>query len=226
MKPLHMTSDALGPIERESTAAVIAERLRTAIAEGTFEPGAQLGESELARRFGVSRGPLREAMQRLVQEGLLESIRHRGLFVAELTAEDVRDIYAVRMAIEGAAVRMIMERDPDGAAARLAKAQARMAAAARRADLKALSAADMAFHEALVSESGSARLQRMAGTLIAETRMCINALQDKYSVPAVLADEHAGIVDAIRDGDRGRALDLLDVHMQDAVGRLTPEAPR
>lgn len=218
-----MAGDALGPIARESTAAMIAERLRRAIAEGTFEAGTQLGETELARRFGVSRGPLREAMQRLVQEGLLESIRNRGLFVTTLTASDVRDIYAVRTAIEGAAVEMIIDRDPAGAATRLAKAQARMAAAARRADAKALSAADMAFHEALVNESGSTRLQRMAGTLIAETRMCINALQDKYSVPDVLADEHAGIVAAIRAGDRTRALRLLDAHMQDAVRRLTPE---
>lgn len=221
-----MASDSLEPIARESTAAMIAERLRHAIAEGTFEPGAQLGESELARRFGVSRGPLREAMQRLVQEGLLDSIRHRGLFVTTLTAADVRDIYAVRMAIEGAAVGMIIDRDPVRAATRLAKAQARMATAARRSDPKALSAADMAFHEALVSESRSPRLQRMAGTLIAETRMCINALQDKYAVPDVLAEEHAGIVAAIRAGDRTRALRLLDAHMQDAVRRLTPEEPR
>lgn len=212
----------LEPIERESTASVIADRLRQAIAAGTFAPGTQLGETDLARRFGVSRGPLREAMQRLVQEGLLDSIRHRGLFVTALTADDVRDIYASRTAIESAAVALILDQDPARSAARLAKTQARMAAAARRGDTGALSSADMSFHEVLVSESGSVRLERMARTLFVETRMCINALQDKYTAPAELADEHAAIVDAIRDADRERALRLVEAHMQDAVDRLAP----
>ena len=55
--------------------------------KGALEPGAQLGEAELAAHFQVSRGPLREAMQRLVSEGILHSIRHRGIFVTELTLD-------------------------------------------------------------------------------------------------------------------------------------------
>ncbi|MGH3815020.1 MAG: GntR family transcriptional regulator, partial [Pseudonocardiaceae bacterium] len=66
-----MSGPALQPVSRQSTAAIIADRLRDAITRGAFPPGAQLGEVELAGRLGVSRGPLREAMQRLVQEGLL-----------------------------------------------------------------------------------------------------------------------------------------------------------
>ena len=71
----------LEPVARQSTAELIADQMRSAIMYGVFAPGTQLGEAELAARFGVSRGPLREAMQRLVQEGLLRGERHRGLFV-------------------------------------------------------------------------------------------------------------------------------------------------
>ncbi|MDQ3150864.1 MAG: GntR family transcriptional regulator, partial [Actinomycetota bacterium] len=88
----------LEPVSRESTAAIIAERLRDAIMRGVFPPGTQLGEVDLAGRLGVSRGPLREAMQRLVQEGLLRGERHRGLFVIDLGLADVRDVYAARLA--------------------------------------------------------------------------------------------------------------------------------
>ncbi|MGH3907255.1 MAG: GntR family transcriptional regulator, partial [Pseudonocardiaceae bacterium] len=103
-----MSGPALQPVSRRSTAAIIADRLRDAITRGAFPPGAQLGEVELAGWLGVSRGPLREAMQRLVQEGLLRGERHRGLFVVELGIEDVRDIYAARLAVEQAAARMVL----------------------------------------------------------------------------------------------------------------------
>ena len=74
----------LDPVDRESTPSIIARKLRNAISHGDLAPGTQLAEAELARELGVSRGPLREAMQRLTQEGLLLSIRNRGLFVIEL----------------------------------------------------------------------------------------------------------------------------------------------
>jgi DNA-binding GntR family transcriptional regulator len=73
----------------------------------------------------------------------------------------------------------------------------------------------------LVALSGSARLQRMASTLLVEARMCLAALTDTYVAPVRLVDEHSEIVAAIRSGDTSRALAILDEHMRDAVGRLT-----
>ena len=94
-------SSFIGPLVQESTPSIIAEKLRQAIAHGELKPGAQLGEAELARQLGVSRGPLREGMQRLTQEGLLVSIRNRGLFVIDMTPEDVRDMYSARKPSSG-----------------------------------------------------------------------------------------------------------------------------
>lgn len=208
------------PINRESTAGIIARQLRAAIMYGSLPPGSQLGEAELATRFRVSRGPLREAMQRLVQEGLLRSEHNRGLFVITLEPDDVRDIYAARVAVERAAVSLILGRDPERAAARLTEAHREMVQAARRNDHHALSDADLRFHEVMVAESGSPRLARMYGTLLVESRMCLTALESTSGYGREVAVEHGEIVKALVAADERRLLELIDAHADDAVRRL------
>ncbi|MEV6791535.1 GntR family transcriptional regulator [Streptomyces sp. NPDC051320] len=212
---------SLRPVKLEPAAIIIASRLTEAIMDGTLAPGRQLGEAELAGQLGVSRGPLREALQRLVQQGIARSEPHRGVFVTTLDEDDVRDIYLARTAIESAACRLILQQSPQRSADRLAAVHRSMATAAGRRDPAALSAADMALHQVLVEESGSLRLKRMAETLFVETRMCMSALADKYPTPVDMVDEHAAIIEALRAGDEKRLLVLMDEHMQDAVRRLT-----
>ncbi len=210
----------LEPVERRSTAAIVADRIRTAIMRGTFPPGTQLGEVELAARLGVSRGPLREAMQRLVAEGLLRSERHRGLFVRDLDATDVRDIYHARASVERAAGLLLVDGDREAAADRLVAALGAMEAAVRAGDPVAVADADHAFHAELVAASGSPRLRRMADVLLVETRMCLAALQQTAPPADGLLAEHRELCDAVRAGDRDRLTAALDAHMVDAVTRL------
>ncbi|MDQ3105861.1 MAG: GntR family transcriptional regulator, partial [Actinomycetota bacterium] len=141
----------LEPLVRESTPSIIADKLRAAIARGDLEPGAQLGEAGLARDLGVSRGPLREGMQRLSQEGLLVSIRNRGLFVMEMTPENVSDMYVARAAIERAAAEQIFRHDPRAAGNGLLEVTGRMARAAARKDSSGVSETDIEFHQLLVA---------------------------------------------------------------------------
>ncbi|SHK91731.1 DNA-binding transcriptional regulator, GntR family [Pseudonocardia thermophila] len=206
------------PVAQRSTAELVAERIRAAIMRGSLPPGTQLGEVELAGRLGVSRGPLREAMQRLVAEGLLRSERNRGIFVRDLDAADVRDVYIARAAVEGAAGMLIIGGDRAAAAMRLAGALARMEAAAD--DPVALADADHAFHAELVAASGSPRLRRMADGLLVETRMCLAALQQTAPPAAELIAEHRELLDALRAGDPNRFATLLEAHMADAVERI------
>lgn len=210
----------LEPVPRKSTVEIVSDELRAAIMYGSLEPGAQLGEAELAGRLGISRGPLREAMQRLVQEGLLVSEPHRGLFVITLDQGDVEDVYLARLAIEREACRLIMARNRGEAVARLTDSLDALVAAASERDRVAMSDADQAFHEVLVSSSGSQRLERMAHTLLVETRMCLNALQDTYPEPSELVEEHRRLVDAIGDGEEERLLKLIEEHMTDSIDRL------
>jgi DNA-binding GntR family transcriptional regulator len=221
-----MDLNDLEPVERRSTAAIVADRLRAAIMRGVLPPGTQLGEVELAARLGVSRGPLREAMQRLVAEGLLRSERNRGLFVRDLDAADVRDVYTARTAIERAAGLLLIAGDRAAATDRLSSALARMEAVT--GDPVALADADHHFHAEFVAASGSPRLRRMADVLLVETRMCLAALQDTLPPAEALIGEHRQLRDAVRDGDAERLGAVLEAHMADAVERIlapTESAP-
>ncbi|GAA5147244.1 GntR family transcriptional regulator [Pseudonocardia eucalypti] len=222
----------LEPVDRKSTPALVADQLRSAIMRGTLPPGAQLGEVELAGQLGVSRGPLREAMQRLVAEGLLRSERHRGIFVRDLDGADVRDVYSVRLAVEGAAGRLILAEGGSAAAAGLLTDVLRvMEEAARVGDPVALADADQAFHSTLVAASGSPRLKRIADGLLVETRMCLTALQDTAPPPDELVAEHRLLRDALLAGDPAHLLAVLEDHMTSAVDRIvgtpasSPAAP-
>jgi DNA-binding GntR family transcriptional regulator len=173
----------LEPFIQESTPSIIARKLRYAIAHGAVAPGSQLGEADVARELGVSRGPLREAMQRLTQEGLLVSIRNRGLFVIEMTDAEIRDMYVLRTAVESAACKMLVRADHVAAGQDLLSKVAEMETAAVTGDRTAMSDADMAFHEHLVALSGSRSLVRIHTTLMIETRMCLTVLQDSCRSP-------------------------------------------
>ncbi|MGW5918394.1 GntR family transcriptional regulator [Nocardia fluminea] len=208
------------PVNQQSTAEMIADRLREAIMRGALSPGAQLGEADLATSFGVSRGPVREAMQRLVQEGLLFSIRNRGIFVIELTTDDVIDIYRARTALEGGALDLILDGRRDIAYAALRPSVTAMERTAEAGDAAGVSDADQAFHEALVTAADSPRLVRAARTLLIETRMCLGALQTTYPDLREQAREHVELHEAIGSGAPERARALLVEHMDDAVRRL------
>ena len=217
-----MTSSILQPVVQETTPALIARQLRRAIGEGDLVPGQQLNEAELSRRLGVSRGPLREAMQRLTQEGLLVSISNRGVFVIEVTDDDVRDMYLARTAVERAAAMRAIQVDAEHAGERLLEVVRTMTAAVAQNDTDALTEADVEFHALLVALAGSARLSRMHTTLMVETRMCITALESRYNSHIFRLDEHRGIAEAIGRSDVERADRLLLDHMEDAIGRLSP----
>jgi DNA-binding GntR family transcriptional regulator len=210
------------PLMQQSTPSIIADKLRRAIGHGELKPGDQLSEAELARKFGVSRGPLREGMQRLTQEGLLVSIRNRGLFVIEMTPHDVRDMYLAREAIERAAAHKILEADHTAAGDELLQIVEQMAAAQTPAEVSEF---DICFHERLVQLACSPRLSRMHQTSITETRMCIHALDETYAKSEVRDEEHRALANAIRSGDRELTDRLLSAHMDDAIDRLcVPDA--
>ncbi|AWH94628.1 GntR family transcriptional regulator [Dietzia psychralcaliphila] len=211
----------LEPVVRESTPALIARTLRRAISDGTFPPGTQLGEAALARSLGVSRGPLREAMQRLTQEGLLVSHRNRGLFVADLSAEAVEDMYLLRTTVETAALDRVLDLGLGVVTAdALDAAVDAMASLADEPRSEAMVAADLDFHHVLVEAARSPRLSRVHETVLVETSMCLHAMRGTYSDAASRLIEHRAIADAVRAGDPDRARALLVDHMRDGLVRV------
>lgn len=208
---------------QESTPSMIANRVREAIASGDIAPGSQLGEANLAQELGVSRGPLREGLQRLTAEGLLISVRNRGLFIIEMTPERVQDMYLARQALERAAADQVHRGDPVAAGTALLEIADEMEAAA---DGTAESNADIAFHELLVQLAESPRLSRMHQVLITETRMCIHALEVSYARGDLTrVEEHRAIARSFIDRKPELTDRLLVAHMNDAVQRLGATPP-
>ena len=217
-----MSTESAVPTQlpRATYASMVTERLRANIVNGTLAPGSQLSEVELANTYGVSRGPVREALQRLIQEGLVRSEPHRGVFVPVLSDDDVRDIYLARDALESSAVKHIIAAGKSTEAAeqldRLVKLMQESAAAN---DWESVGQFDLEFHTALVASSGSERLQRMFSTVISETRLCLGVLT-AADARRDLVKEHRQIASLIRRRRTDQALDVLKKHFDEAVVTL------
>jgi len=214
-------TQSVAPIKRESIATLVAEQIRSGIIDGTFAPGTQMGEVQLAERFDVSRGPVREAMARLVQEGLLVSEPRRGVFVLELATEDMPDIFLAREAIETTAAVRVCRTAPASLFTGLERLLDRMAGAARRGRWSELSEIDLQFHQAIVDAAGSVRLARMFRTLAAEMLLCLNALERAYPRPTDVVDEHRELLEALRTGDERRVVEAFTHHLAQAGENLT-----
>ena len=179
-------------------------------------------ETRLAQRLGVSRAPVREALQRLIQEGLAVNKR-RGVFIRELTSEDVRDVYLARTACETAAAEAIMQAPDDVCWDVLEVALRSLEEAAADSDLRSTLEADRLFHEQLVEAARSPRLTRMFATLLVETAICLRRLEGAYTEGTHLVEEHRRILTALRAGDRDEVSKAIAAHMDDAVEHLTGE---
>lgn len=101
------------PVKRRTFREQIAESLRTLIMSGELAPGSQIIEADLADRFGVSRGPLREALRQLIEDGLLVTVPYTGTHVVDLSLKDIREIYSLRTALEIFAFEQVWGRCDD-----------------------------------------------------------------------------------------------------------------
>ncbi len=217
-------AEGLFVLEGRPTAQLIADQLREQIVQGAFRPGEQINESVLASQLSTSRGPVREALQRLCQEGILVSRRNRGVFVLELAIEDIREIYAAREAVESTAAATLLDagskpaRDTGLALKKIIRDMAKQVALS---DWRAIARLDMDFHTTFVAGAGNSRLMRIYETLAAESRMCIFNLEVSYPRIDVLVEEHQNILDLLEAGNREDLLKAIKRHMQKAVEDLT-----
>ena len=211
-----MPGNLLRPVVQETTPSLLARQLRQAIGAGELAPGQQLNEMELSRALGVSRGPLREAMQRLTQEGLLVSHRNRGLFVMELDEAEITDMYLAREAIERAAVEQVITAGRAAEAASLLDIVREM----RDPEPQGAASADMRWHVALVRLSGSRRLRAMHASLITQIRMCLTRMDPTFQAAEDRVAEHEALTRAILAEDLELADRLMREHMRDGLERL------
>lgn len=218
-----MSVEPLGSLDRSTLRERALEAVRSAIVSGQYRPGDHLGEVELAGSLGVSRGTVREALRHLQQEGLVTAGNRGMLRVNSLSPEEVRELFQVRAALEGLAVRQII------ASARRPAAVAALRAALDRLtdeeeDFPARLEADLAFHLQLCRLAGNSMLVEAWQHL--EGRMRVAILNGAaWQAPMMARDRHAPVVDAIERADVDAALRIVEEHMTSAAERFAQPSP-
>lgn len=202
--------------------ADIATRLRAAILNGHFGPGERLREEALARAMGVSRGPIREALGRLEREGLIVIRRNRGAFVAQISLEDLEEVYTLRVAIERLAVqRAIQFATDDDLAAMQAVVDDIAARMARGITEQEAAELDLQFHDHIYKASNHRRLYETWANLRPQIHIILlnrNVAHEdfrEYVLPS-----HQAILDAIRARDDALAIELTMDHLHGSYERV------
>jgi DNA-binding GntR family transcriptional regulator len=213
------TAPLLG-LEKKSLREQALSALRTAITSGELAPGRHLVETELSDMLQISRGTLREALRQLEQEGLLSAGPRGRLSVRHLDSKEIRDIFAVRAALESLAVRTLCEL-PDRASviASLRSAIEAMAAAAE-ASLEERIESDLEFHRTLCRLTGNETLLHSWESLEGSIRMSIMFAGIERAVKNMSVDRHHDIVAAIETGDATLARTTVLEHMDGAAANL------
>jgi DNA-binding GntR family transcriptional regulator len=176
--------------------------LKRQLLSGELRPGERVNEVVMAARLGISRGPLREAIRNLEQEGLLTAAPHRGTFVRQLTEEEAAELQEVRLALETAAACRLALRFTPEAKALLEERLVHLSALHQDdSTLAERMAADLAFHEAICEASGNETLLATWRSLIGRiTIMVVNVGAQRMS-QLQDADAHRPLLDAIASGD-------------------------
>lgn len=194
-------------------------RLRQGILDGTYAPGARLGEADLAVALGVSRTPVREALRRLGSEGLLSTLPNKGARVRTWTTSELSDISDLRALLEGHAARQAATRVTGADIAAMADLVTRMEAAAADgtdADIDLITELNREFHGAVIEASGNALLPGLMHSLL---HVPVISRTYRHYSPARMQQsmrQHRELVDALRAGDPAWAEAVMRVHVLSA----------
>ena len=209
----------MDPERHESAASRVADRLREMVLSGELQPGHRLAEEIVRAQLGVARSTLREAFQLLLRERLLVHQLSRGVFVRELTRQDVSDVYQVRRVVECGALTAVETLRP-AHLRRLSQALTVGHGAASRADWQAVAAASIHFHQALVGMADSARLDALIAQVLGEFRLAYARMDDTETFHEAFLARNVEIADHVRSGDLGGAVDLLGDYLRDSERAL------
>jgi DNA-binding GntR family transcriptional regulator len=202
-------------VERLTLADQVYTSLKKAIVEGDLKPGERLKETEIALSLGASRTPVREALSRLQQEGLVRKMRSGGLTVVQLSEDDVREIFGLIMSLESHAARLAAERVT-------AEQVEHLRSICDRADALVKSGADglnevnYQFHHALIEATGQRRLGEMLRNLrtAMQPYRAVTLATPRFRAQSV--KDHRAMVDRLARGDAEGLAALVVEHLQTA----------
>ncbi len=213
----------LSTAQRKSLSEEVLDRMREAIVRGRFGPGDRLSESAVASAFGVSRGPVREALSQLQQEGLVRLERHRGAKVNRISREDVEELYELRVDLERLAAKRAARLATDDELSEMGSVADAYGRAVDGGPVQEAVDLDIRFHDLIYRAARHTRLYSCWSNLLRSqihAFILSSSLEDpSYMIPCV--PEHRAIRDALGARDRERAIRLVEDHLSSAHERMT-----
>ena len=192
----------------------VVDEIRQRILTGDFQAGERIKENEMAQQLGVSRGPVREALRQLEQEGLVVMIPRRGAQVANITEKDLNDVLEVRIALENVAIEKACARMTEEEMRRLWLAAKEFEHTIAEGNLVKLAEADVAFHEVIYQASDNKRLIQVLNNMREQIyRYRVEYLKEDESRNR-LVKEHEKITRAIKERDVKAAQELSFEHLE------------
>ena len=195
--------------------------LREAILNGYFEPGEKLDQDLIAEELAVSRTPVREALRRLESEGFIEVRPHYGAFIAEVSPQDIREVYEVRRLLEAEVVRQVTPLIPESVLEELERSLADAQAQFDAGDSARHFESDVYFHETIVNFVENRLLKEVLDGLTNRISMVRRFAQSKPGphLNESLKEHHA-ILQAMRQRDPEQAAELMRIHLEKSSFRI------
>lgn len=203
-----------------SLADKVYAELEEEILSGKYARGQSLHESALADMLGVSRTPLREAIRRLEQDGLLETIPNKGIFVRGISVDDIIDIYNIRINIEGLAIEKAIDKADDEAISELEEILDLQEFYASKGDYEKSMRMDSRFHGCIYKMCGSPPLTDILCNLHNKIQRFRKTSFSSSSRAKNATDEHRQMLEAIKMRDSERAVALAKRHTENAKENL------
>jgi phosphonate utilization transcriptional regulator len=214
------TPTLLQLLQAHSLPAVVQVEIEQLILSGELAVGEHVNESDLALRFGTSRGPIREALRALEESRLVRSEKNRGVFVREISVAEADEIYDVREALDQLIGQRVAERATPQQIRDLGAVLAEMDAAAALQDIKSYHALNLKFHDMLVDFAGNSRLTESYRLLTKGLLLFrLRGLQDGGGL-AVSNTEHKAVMKAVEARDSAGAGKLLRRHAVESRARM------
>ena len=217
-----MTDEA--GITRSVLSEQVKGRLLQAILDGRYPPGARIVETRVAKEFGTSQAPVREALRDLEALGVVETAPFKGARVRQPSTEELLEAFEVRAILEGHGAVLATENIGADDLTRLAELTDEMRTAAGEGDPFREATADTEFHRLIMEHSGNATLVRVWGTLEPFLRTYITIVSPGVDRRAV-ADRHDPIIAALRSQDPTTVQTAFDVHFEAAAAALAKVWP-
>ena len=205
---------------RPNLSEAVYEMIKQRLLSQELEPGTKLREEDLADQLGVSRTPVREAINKLEREGLVEIIPRYGTFVANISSKDVEEIYQLREAAECLAVGLALPRFSKNKLLELARLHRECEGPVEKGNFDPFIKVDTAFHDLLIKLSKNERLVRLMSNLNNQIRL---GRLESFSVPGRAEKslkEHQRIIEAMLEGNAEEAEDLVKQHSRNAKDNI------